>query len=248
MKRRVISVIYFEPLDPNSQQQKNNINKKLNRFHWGLNRWNNTLYHSPLQIFSRFYSVPSCCNPLSTPHSKSSSTETVEVKSSQDPAPRRKQKTSKTQPVCVPSNVIKPSFVQSPISCPIEYITKDFTICNFYPSLILPSFTNIRISPSHLSSINFRTRIPDWVSERITFAGIHGIGDRSSSTFFIDHSVPDLWRSTNEDFRYSGYDRGHLAPAGSHRNDQVRLSLIFCSLTEFAHSPLNSIALYNFYP
>lgn len=113
-------------------------------------------------------------------------------------------------------------YVPTPAECPIEISIKDSNIFQFYPSTQLPSYSNLRICRSHLASVNYRTRIPDWVAERITVPGVRGSGDRSSSNFFIDVSVPALWRSTNEDFKYSGYERGHLAAAASHRNDQVR--------------------------
>lgn len=112
--------------------------------------------------------------------------------------------------------------IPTPARCPAEIALHNLDVFKFYPSHKLPSFSNLRISRSHLASINYRTRLPDWVAEKITQAGINGSGDRAYSNFVVDDSIPELWRIRNEDFRLSGYERGHLAPAASHRNDQVK--------------------------
>ena len=41
--------------------------------------------------------------------------------------------------------------------------------------------------------------------------------ERSKCEFKEDTSIHPFFRSKNTDYKHSGYDRGHLAPAGNHR-------------------------------
>lgn len=58
---------------------------------------------------------------------------------------------------------------------------------------------NASIVYEHLTSKNFENRI-----------------NRSKSKFKIDECIPKFFQNTLKDFRCSGYDRGHLAPAANH--------------------------------
>jgi len=76
-----------------------------------------------------------------------------------------------------------------------------------------------------------RTRNPRWVVERL--AKLEG-GRRSSgsasralSSFSEDAGVEPRFRARLEDYRGSGLDRGHLAPAASHKGSQAELDETF---------------------
>ena len=57
-------------------------------------------------------------------------------------------------------------------------------------------------------------RQPRWVSYRLTAEeALQRHGMKRTNDFREDERVPTEFRSTLEDFRGSGYDRGHLAPA-----------------------------------
>ena len=61
-------------------------------------------------------------------------------------------------------------------------------------------------------------------------AAASGVGkspDRSFSSFFEDESLHPYFRSRNEDYRSSGYDRGHLAAAGNHKISQSIMDQTF---------------------
>lgn len=62
-------------------------------------------------------------------------------------------------------------------------------------------------------SVGYHTgkRVPLWVSHQISQSSIGDIKRRND--FRQDVRIPRSARSTNEDYRKSGYDRGHLAPA-----------------------------------
>lgn len=44
--------------------------------------------------------------------------------------------------------------------------------------------------------------------------------DRNKSSFSEDQSIHPYFRSKNSDYKYSGFDRGHLAAAGNHKLSQ----------------------------
>ena len=51
--------------------------------------------------------------------------------------------------------------------------------------------------------------------------------DRSKSMFQPDLTIHPYFRSLNEDYKRSGYDRGHLAAAGNHRRNQKAMDETF---------------------
>ncbi|KAF8241957.1 hypothetical protein K440DRAFT_567166 [Wilcoxina mikolae CBS 423.85] len=65
-----------------------------------------------------------------------------------------------------------------------------------------------------ISSYDRRTRNPSWVVEHITPVSLATKGgDRKSSQFVEDATVPDIYRAKLKDYLRSGYDRGHQVPA-----------------------------------
>lgn len=78
-------------------------------------------------------------------------------------------------------------------------------------------------------SYNRKDRIPHWVGEHLTAAGIvKGDGvTRDGSSFVDDPAIPALFRAYTKDYTYSGYDRGHMAPAGDAGATQAGLDQTF---------------------
>jgi len=60
------------------------------------------------------------------------------------------------------------------------------------------------------------TRLPRWVAWHLTAAHTDGEHNRSGLKFAEDTDVPEP-RATNDDYRNSGYDRGHLCPSGDNK-------------------------------
>ncbi|GFU24923.1 endonuclease G, mitochondrial [Nephila pilipes] len=92
-----------------------------------------------------------------------------------------------------------------------------------------PSVDTIRSRKSYVLSYDRRNRVPHWVFEHLTpehVAYDENI-NRSKSEFFEDDSIHTYFRSTNSDYRHSGFDRGHLAAAGNHRSKQEYLDDTF---------------------
>ena len=65
-------------------------------------------------------------------------------------------------------------------------------------------------------SYNTETRIPNWVAWRLTADRLEGSAKRKDFDFAEDTEV-DEPRAKDEDYRSSGYDRGHMCPAGDNK-------------------------------
>ena len=95
----------------------------------------------------------------------------------------------------------------------------------------LPSGSEtLRSFRGYVTSWDSRTRNPRWVAERLPKGGGERGGSevsRSASSFVEDAALEPRFRARLEDYRNSGYDRGHLAPAGSHKGSQEELDETF---------------------
>ncbi|UYV66555.1 ENDOG [Cordylochernes scorpioides] len=61
-------------------------------------------------------------------------------------------------------------------------------------------------------------RVPRWVLEHLTPDSLSGGHfKRKGSDFFEDKSIHPYFRSTTQDYKGSGFDRGHMAAAGNHK-------------------------------
>uniref|UniRef100_U5EGI5 Endonuclease n=1 Tax=Corethrella appendiculata TaxID=1370023 RepID=U5EGI5_9DIPT len=85
-----------------------------------------------------------------------------------------------------------------------------------------PGFDNIRSYDDFCLSYDRRNRVAHWVFEHLTAESVkhNDAVDRSKSDFKPDESVHKFFRSENTDYKGSGFDRGHLAAAGNHKQNQ----------------------------
>ncbi|XP_062272896.1 endonuclease G, mitochondrial [Scomber scombrus] len=90
-----------------------------------------------------------------------------------------------------------------------------------------PSLANIKTRESYITSYDPRTRTASWVIERLNSGTLKGSGDRKYCEFREDDSVHAFHRATNQDFRGSGFDRGHLAAAANHKWSQKAMEDTF---------------------
>lgn len=72
----------------------------------------------------------------------------------------------------------------------------------------------------YVLSHNPKHRVADWVLEVLTLARIKGEADRDHSSFKADPDLQSPGRSELKDYARSGFDRGHMAPAGDMKWDQ----------------------------
>ncbi|XP_054164094.1 endonuclease G, mitochondrial-like [Oppia nitens] len=95
-----------------------------------------------------------------------------------------------------------------------------------------PSLDTIRTYDNFVLSYDRRNRTANWVLEymsghQMSADNDSGHIDRKGIEFFQDSTIHEYWRSSNDDYRRSGYDRGHLAAAGNHRHDRRLMSQTF---------------------
>lgn len=74
-------------------------------------------------------------------------------------------------------------------------------------------------------SYNKETKCPNWVAWRLTANHVDGEWTRSDD-FREDYDVPSP-RASNEDYRGSGWSRGHMCPAGDNKWDANAMSQTF---------------------
>jgi len=78
---------------------------------------------------------------------------------------------------------------------------------------------------AYIVSYNKDTKIPNWVAWHLT--GDHSDGSVGrSNAFYEDEEVPAP-RATSEDYRGSGWSRGHMCPAGDNKWDMEAMNQSF---------------------
>ncbi|KAI5821031.1 hypothetical protein BZA77DRAFT_257265 [Pyronema omphalodes] len=79
-----------------------------------------------------------------------------------------------------------------------------------------------------VSGYDRRTRNPAWVVEHITPESLAmKEGDRKNSQFVEDEAIPEMFRAKMNDYRGSGYDRGHQVPAADCKFSQQAMDDTF---------------------
>ncbi|XP_048776224.2 endonuclease G, mitochondrial-like [Ostrea edulis] len=94
----------------------------------------------------------------------------------------------------------------------------------------VPQFDPLRPFENHVVLFDRRNRVPHWVFEHITKEHVDKNDNinRNACDFTEDLSVHPFFRSTNADYKKSGYDRGHMAAASNHRHSQKAMNDTFC--------------------
>lgn len=92
-----------------------------------------------------------------------------------------------------------------------------------------PSFDSLRTFDNFVLSYDRRLRAAGWVFEHLTPESVtyNPEINRQKCDFFEDKAIHPFFRAKNDDFKGSGYDRGHLAAAGNHRLSQAHCAQTF---------------------
>lgn len=91
----------------------------------------------------------------------------------------------------------------------------------------MPIKERVRAFTGFFASFDGATRNPVWVLEHFNKSTVHGEGDRKKSQFREDDGIPARFRSKLTDYRGSGLDRGHMAPAMLHKGSQLETNETF---------------------
>lgn len=70
---------------------------------------------------------------------------------------------------------------------------------------------------AYVSSFNSETLLPNWVAWRLTADHVNGTAKRKDAAFTPDDRIDEAHCVTTYDYMRSGYDRGHLCPAGDNK-------------------------------
>lgn len=90
------------------------------------------------------------------------------------------------------------------------------------PQLLDQRDSQIIVHKGYTVSFNESTRLPNWVAYELTEAEVNGTCSRNGR-FYPDPEVEGR-QADNEDYRNSGWDKGHIAPAGDMKwDDQAML-------------------------
>ena len=98
-----------------------------------------------------------------------------------------------------------------------------FEICK--PAPLTNASEIIIKKKAYIVSYNPDTKVPNWVAWHLTDLHTDGPVGRSNA-FFADYAVPSP-RASIEDYKGSGWSRGHMCPAGDNKWDSVAMAESF---------------------
>lgn len=90
-----------------------------------------------------------------------------------------------------------------------------------------PQYDLIQVKNGYAIGYDPRTRIPWWGYEVISSQMLTGEASRAKIDFREDFSLPSIHRSNLSDYKKSGFDRGHLVPAGNYKYSQEVMDSTF---------------------
>lgn len=116
----------------------------------------------------------------------------------------------------------------------VRFVLLFFTLISFFKSglsqninlenIEIPTITEERSDrvithKAYTVSYNYDWKIPNWVAYELTDFEVEGEVPRYDR-FKPDPMVPKDVTATTDDYKYSGYDRGHMAPAADMKWDE----------------------------
>lgn len=95
------------------------------------------------------------------------------------------------------------------------------------PVSLVEQRTTFLCSETFALSFSHKTKTPLWVVERLLAENLDGPANRKHSNFKADPRLLKETQASLPDYRNSGYDRGHMAPAGDLKFSQVAMDQSF---------------------
>ena len=95
-------------------------------------------------------------------------------------------------------------------------------------------------------AVNYRvdTKTAEFVVEHPTVSSITGPANRQDN-FHVDDDLPKRYQSTLADYNTTGYDRGHLSPAGDNTTNDAIMSESFELSNMVPQNPSNNRVIWN---
>ena len=105
------------------------------------------------------------------------------------------------------------------------------------PKVIRGSEGKILRRVGYTTSYNSQNRIPNWVAWHLPASHVGGRHKRDNQVFHEDTDVANP-RAYDSDYRGSGYDRGHMCPAGDNKWDEQaqEQSFLFTNICPQRHN------------
>lgn len=98
---------------------------------------------------------------------------------------------------------------------------------DWWPAMPSGVPSQLLVNDAYASNFNRETLLPNWVAWRLTADHASGNVQRKSASFTPDDRIDEAHRVTTYDYMRSGYDRGHLCPAGDNKWSQTAMEQCF---------------------
>ena len=112
-----------------------------------------------------------------------------------------------------------------------NYVSKSERINEIIRHHGYPGSDTIRVHDNYVLSYDRRNRTANWVLEHLNPSLLNHPDskqvDRKKCEFMEDAQLHPFFRSSNQDYYGSGFDRGHLAAAGNHKVSQDVINQTF---------------------
>lgn len=95
-------------------------------------------------------------------------------------------------------------------------VDHDGHLCDRHlPLGVIPGADQVLCYQGYAVGYSYEHKIPLWAAYVLTDASANSVNVERRDNFRINRKIPEAFRSTLDDYRGSGYDRGHMAESGS---------------------------------
>jgi endonuclease G len=132
------------------------------------------------------------------------------------------------------------------VSTPVFALNNDFELCKqLFADRKAPVIAVADMQLRPLCFTNFAvmhsgaSRTPFYVAERLNKTQLNGVRQKRGDKFFADARLPRAERAELTDYKGSGYDRGHMAPAANMAS-AVSMAQSFSLANMVPQAPINN--------